>query len=666
MEMHKTQVLKKVLIGLFLVLMIMSPLSAAVYTSVPVDHWVYRLLDAAEIRGLISRQVATRPYSADKIMKLLVQIQGQKESISAAEDQKITDLLSEFTLTYGKEEHGFDEVLSNGFVRTYDENLNMGASMGVEISTSQGLLLGTDSYDSRNSVLAFLKGDLGNSVSFNMNFGVSVDHLDPAVYLPTEFTIPCEGYYRSVTDGFGKVTSLPSPGFYEGTQMFPELSASYLDGAVNLRWGSINRDWGPGLNNLQISSTARTFDGIEAEVDISSWMRYSVMTGSLGIFTLDTLDGEDFFSDNMFDKENFRFNNNLSAHRVEVDVTPNLTLALWESVVWEKRFEIGYLNPLTIYMFEQNNLGDLDDMIAGFDANYTLPGKARLYGAMGLSEFHDIGSLKTMLTAPRNIMALQAGVVIPLKIGSFSSLTFQWTYIAPFFYSHYPTMEEVATIDSVDSTTDITDTTTTDRDNTFTVGNDPSISSEEYVTLDNDDGIEYLTFDDDDTAYSSDGRIKVVDEGDGTYTIYETSAESAYVNKGEAIGYPLNPNSQEFLLQLDMAFENGWTTCSTVKYQVRSGQYGYEIEQYMFYSDYEDYEDKDFWGNTFEHAITLQQEVSKKLPSTPIELNVTYRFTTTWAREIYNAEPDGRNDGFGPWQSPEFENALTVGATIFF
>lgn len=656
--MKKTVALKKLLLVFVFVLMIVSPLVAAVYTSVPVSHRVYRLLDAAEIRGLIDRQVATRPYSADKIMRLLTEIQGQGDRISSTEREDVAALLAEFTLTYGREAHGFDEVLSNGFVRTYDENLNMGASMGVEIATSQGLLLGTDSYDSRTSALAFLKGDLGNSVSFNMNFGISFDHLDPAVYLPTEFTIPCEGYYRSVTDGFGKVTELPSPGFYEGTQMFPELSASFLDGAVNLRWGSIQRDWGPGLNNLQISSSARSFDGIEAEVDLTDWMRYSVMTGSLGIFTLETIDGEPFFSDNMFDKENFRFDNNISAHRVEVDVIPNLTLSLWESVVWGKRFEIGYLNPLTIYMFEQNNLGDLDDMIAGFDANYTLPGKARFYGALGLSEFHDIGSLKTMLTAPRNIMALQAGIVVPLNIGSFSSLTFQWTYIAPFFYSHYPTMEKVATIDDTDTTI------TTDRDNTFTVDSGS-------VTLENDDGTENLTFDSKNTAYSSDGRIMVVRSGTDpayTYTIYETSAESSYVNKGEPIGYPLNPNSQEFLFQLDMAFENGWSTCSSVKYQVRSGQYGYEIEQYMVYA-YERqglYEDKDFWGNTFEHAITLQQEVSKKLPSMPIELNAIYRFTTTWERDIIEPKPDGRNDGFGPWQSPAYENALTVGAKIFF
>ncbi|AEV28908.1 hypothetical protein SpiGrapes_1085 [Sphaerochaeta pleomorpha str. Grapes] len=660
--MKKSGVLKKVLFGFVLVLLVVAPLSAAIHSSVPIGHRVYRLLDVAEIRGLIDRQVATRPYSADKIMRLLTEIQEQGDRISSAENQEITALLAEFTLAYGKAEHGFDEVLSTGFIRTYDEKRNIGASMGVELTTSQTFLLGTNEYDSRNSVLAFLKGDLGDTISLNMNFGLLVDKINNRVFLPTEFTIPCEGFYMQLLDGGSQLTTLPALDFYSGLSMFPELSASFLGGDVNLRWGSIRRDWGPGLNNLLISGSARTIDGVEAEVELSHWLRYSVMTGSLGIFSLDTIDGDAFFSDWMHDKSNYRFDNNISSHRVEVDLLPNLTFSLYESVVWKKRFELGYLNPLAVYMFEQNTLGDLDDVLAGLDVNYTIAGKARFYGALAASEMHDIGSLKTMLTAPRNIMAMQAGVVIPLALGSFSALTFQWTYIAPFFYSHYPTMEKVATIDvpAVSS-----EAITTDRGNTITPISPSSVTVQTVRGEKHDAEEETLVFSGDGTRFTSDGRIKIVRK-DGQYSIYETTTESSYVNKGEPIGYPLNPNSQEFLLQLDMAFEKGWTTCSTVKYQARSGQYGYDIAQYMFYEHYGDYPAKAFWSNIFEHALTLQLEVNKKLPDMPIEMNAAYRFTTTWARDIVSSDPDGMNTVFSAWNDPVYDNALTVGAKIFF
>jgi hypothetical protein len=660
--MTKSGRLKRVSIGFMLLLLLATPLAAALNSSVPVDHRVYRLLDVAEIRGLIDRQVATRPYSADKILGLLKQIQSQEENLSSSEKQELTSVVDELTMAYGKAEHGLDEVLSTGFIRTYDEKRNIGASLGVELATSQTFLLGSSEYDSRNSALLFLKGDLGDNISLNMNLGVLVDKINNRVFLPTEFTIPCEGFYMQLLDGGAQLTSLPATSFYSGLSMFPELSASFLDGNVNLRWGSIRRDWGPGLNNLLISGSARTIDGVEAELELSSWLRYSVMTGSLGIFSLDTVDGEPFFSDWMHDKANYRFDNNLSTHRVEVDVLPNLTLSIYESVVWKKRFELGYLNPLAVYMFEQNTLGDLDDVIAGVDFNYTFLGKARFYGALATSEMHDLGSLKTMLTAPRNILAMQFGVVIPLNVGSFSSLTFQWTYIAPFFYSHYPTMEKVGTIEA---TADAN--LTTNRENIITVDpeNVNAITVQTLRDRKHDSDGETLTFDEDGTQYTSDGRIKVVME-DGTYSIYETTAESAYVNKGENIGYPLNPNSQEFLLQLNLGLEKGWNLCSTVKYQVRSGQYGYTIDQYMFYAHYSEYPSKDFWGNTFEHSLTLELEVKKKLSGMPIELNAEYRFTTTWAREIASSNSIGVTTAFDDWEAPVFDNALTLGAKIFF
>ncbi|WP_320127997.1 hypothetical protein [uncultured Sphaerochaeta sp.] len=656
-------ILKKLSLVLVLMVLAVVSLSAAIYSSVPVGHRVYRLLDAAEIRGLIDHQIAVRPYSADKIIKLLTAIQAQDNKISSIERQELSALLAEFTLSYGKEAHGPEDLLSTGFIRTYDQQNDVGASLGVELSTTQTFLLGTDEYDSRNQALFFLKGDLGNHISLNMNFGLLVDKINNRVFLPTEFTIPCEGFYMQLLNGGSQLATLPATAFYTGLSMFPELSGSFLDGKVSLRWGSIKRDWGPGLNNLLISGSARTIDGVEADVELTNWLRYSVMTGSLGIFSLNSIDGVQFYSDWMGDKSNYRFDNNLSAHRVEVDVLPNLTLSIYESVVWKKRFELGYLNPLAIYMFEQNNLGDLDDVLAGVDVNYTLPGKARFYFAAATSEMHDIGSLKTMLTAPRNILAFQAGIVIPLNIGSFSSLTFQWTYLSPFFYSHYPTLEKVATIDSSSTDTSIT----TDRDNTITVNSSDTVNvvTKRDVKNGNETG-EDLTFtNENETQYTSDGRIKIVKAGT-SYAIYETTKESAYVNKGENIGYPLNPNSQEFLVQLDAVFGEGWTTTSSLKYQVRSGQYGYDITQYMFYSNYADYEEKNFWANTFEHSVTLEMEVGKKLPDMPIKITASYRFTTTWDRDIISSDPDGRNTLFSDWNSPTFDNALSVGAKIFF
>lgn len=650
-----------VLVVVFSVVMLAS-LSAAQHTSVPIGHRVYRILDVAEIRGLISRQTGARPFSADKVMTLLKELQTKTTELTIGEKEEIASLLKEFEQSYGYADSTMADLFSTGFFRTYNPEKKLGASIGVNLATEQTFSLATGEYDSRNSLLAFFKGDLGESISFNMNFGLNMDKLDNRVFLPTEFTIPGEGFYMNLAKGGSQLREIPSAGFNTGLVLAPELAASFFEGDLRLRWGSIKRDWGPSLNNLMISGSARSVDGIELSLDITSWLRYMVLTGSMGKVSLAKLGGERFFSDDFQnDKPYYRFDNNLSAHRVELDATPNLTLAIFESVVWGKRFEIGYLNPLTIYMFEQNNLGDIDNMLAGLDFNYTLGEKVRLYGSIATTEVNKIGNLKTMLTYPRNILAFQAGMTVPLPIGSFSSVTFQWTYLAPFFYSHYPLLEQVGTLDATSSPT-----FTSKRGNEYTYDTGTG-----KVTVDYNNGKpseEYNLSTDGDSWVSKDGRVKIEKEGTTGFLISETYNETAYVNKGENLGYPLNPNSQEFLLQLDLGFAHGWTAQAVAKYQARSGQYGYTIEQFMRYASADDYPLKAFWANAFEHALTLELHGAKKFASMPIELSAKYRFTTIWERGVdtTNTTFDGRNTVYLAWKGASYDHVVTLGAKIYF
>ncbi|HKM07608.1 MAG TPA: hypothetical protein VJ869_11525, partial [Sphaerochaeta sp.] len=560
----------------------------------------------------------------------------------------------------------------------------IGASMGINLATTQTVSVATKEYDSRNSLFAFLKGDLGESISFNMNFGFLMDRLNNQVFLPTDFTIQGEGFYMLLGKGGKQISTIPTSGFYSGLALSPELSATYFDGAVNLRWGSIKRDWGPALNNIQLSGSARTIEGIELQIDITPWLHFIVLNGSLGKFSVSTIEDPEkraFFSDYFNDDKPFyRFENNFSAQRIEFNPSENLTLSIYESVVWQKRFELGYLNPLSIYMFQQNNLGDIDNMLAGLDFNYTLANKVRLYGGIGASELNKIGKLKAMITAPRNMLAFQAGITVPLPIGNFSSITFQWTYLAPFFYSHYPMREQVGSFivtrpsspdpSSSDPPSSDPPSFTSKRGNTYEF---VPASEKIKVTYKRNGalvGEEIAIPDDDNSSFSEDGRIEIAMDSNGDYLIHETYSETAYVNKGENLGYPLNPNSQEFLLQLDLGFSHGWTTKSVLKYQVRSGQYGYSIEQFFDYLGPTSYAEKDFWGNTFEHTLNLELQVTKKFDTMPIEVHAQYRFSAVWERELKYAGGkkrfDGQTVGFEDWQGPTYDHVLQVGLKVYF
>ncbi len=646
---------------LFVLCISVSLLSAAVHNSVPIGNRVYQVLEVAETRGLIENQSDVKPYSASKVLRLLFEIEKQKEKLTNSEQVELEQLIAELQTKYGTEPSLAKDLLSTGYLRTYDETKGIGASLGVTLGSQQTVSMLTGEYDSRNSVGAYIKGDLGQYVSFNMDVSLLYDKLNTAVFIPTEFTIPGEGWYQS---GSSVVTSIPFDSFATSYSFAPELNISLFDGDVFIRWGSIKRDWGPGINNLALSGSARTFDGVELHLNLTDWLRFSVMNGSLGKFSLEYLDGEPFFSDysevSKEEKINSRFDNNFSIQRVELDVTKNLTLSVFESMVWLKRFELSYLNPFAIYMFQQNVQGDIDEKFAGLDFAYTLSGKVRLYGSVGMNEMHVLGSLETILKSPRNMLAFQAGMEIPLPIGNFSSLTFQWTYIGPFVYSHYPLREYTGTIDtSADSSV------VSEQGHTFTYDATAGTVTYYSYTTHQDEVID-ISDTDETEWFSSDGRTMIQLDDDGNYNIYETYAETSYTNKGENLGYPLDPNSQEFLLQFDLGLPRGWATQVQAKYQARSGQYGYEIDQFMYYADDDSYELQDFWNNIFKHTLSLKFKVTKEIDNTPITVSAAYQFTTVWERSITKTFFDGRDSIYGAWDDPEYDHIVQIGIKVFY
>jgi hypothetical protein len=327
-----------------------------------------------------------------------------------------------------------------------------------------------------------------------------------------------------------------------------------------------------------------------------------------------------FFSDG---QQGTTLDNNFSAHRVELALPGNIRLGIYESVVYRKRFEIAYLNPFSILMFQQRILGDFDNMLAGIDFQWRLPGILRLYGTAATTEMNEINPSR-FFKVPRNILSMQGGIDFNVPIGSFSKFTFQYTYISPFFYTHYPVNIE-------------------------------------------DDGL-------DDYAY-----------------------ELMYVNKGENLGYPLRPNSDEFLISTQFNLTKGLRANLTAKYQRRSGQYGFNIDNYMVYRAASQglYEDKDFTGFLFEKTFGLTIGISKTLDKYPVSLYANYLYKLSTKRNqptaiawwdfkanaqnggvIYNtneatdpSDPDSihpiQYEVTGSWSSPTHSHAIQIGVSIW-
>ena len=131
---------------------------------------------------------------------------------------------------------------------------------------------------------------------------------------------------------------------------------------------------------------------------------------------------------------------NISAHRLEVQPLSWLTLAIWDVVIWQKRFELAYLNPLTIYHSAQHgHVGDFDNAVVGGDIAVTIPAWGQWYFSLFIDEIeHD--KFNQLFTFPKNMFAFQTGFHVPVTVRRlpFSSVRAQYTKIEPYTYTHHP------------------------------------------------------------------------------------------------------------------------------------------------------------------------------------------------------------------------------------
>ena len=582
----------KKLCSVVLMVLLAVGLFATQYHSVPLSSEAYRIIEVGENRGIIDVQTEVKPYNLNTVRKLLKEIKAS-DLISESESGIIDTLLSEFDSTYGEErieDYSSDDISVLNYTHL---------GVGLETTQKLGLVAGEDMiFDSRNSVSPYIMGDILNVVSYDLNFKINLDRIDANAYLPTELKFSTEGFYMNLLDRGARLESLPDGGFYLGIETFPEISTSIKDDIAVFRIGAVERDWGPGVNNIALSGTARVIDGAELSLKPAKWFSYSVMVGSLGQASLNSVNGIEWPSENM-DEKTGKYSNNISIHRVELNLK-RMKASIWESVIWRKRFELSYLNPLAIYMFSQNALGDYDNCLAGFDASYTVPGIGTFYAALAMDE---LNSIKHPLSCPRNILAFQAGATFSIPLGSFTELKVQGTYIPAFFGAHYQDTEAL-------------------------------FANVPYTT--------------------------------------------AYVNKGQNIGYPVNPDTFEFLIEFDTTIFSDWKINAIIKDQLRSAQYsfkttGTDVLTYMNYRAYnsDEYYDRAFLANIWNNILDMEINVEKKLKNITFMvglqgmINSSRSFTPEVRTNKDGTYNPGKINEWGDWEST-FSMIATVGAKIVF
>lgn len=449
--------MKKVLSIILVSALVLTGLFAGNHHTVPLGDRAYDIIITAELKGIIPVQSDVKPYNLDKVVYLLNEIKNSG-MVSAKEVAEIDRLLTGYTKSYGVfPSNAFREVLKKGNLAYSFDRASLTIGVKASSDSRAGITLDKDKLiSSRNLLTAYVAGDISDYVSYDINFSFAVDKLDSTAYNFNDFEFTSDGQY--FVGGLNDYTDLPGQeGTGIGLSTSPEITSTFLDGKVTIQAGAFKRDWGPGVNNIGLSGSAQKFTGLQVQIEPSDWFRFSSLIGSLGVSFFDSAYKPSSYSNHQYwdylPASNFdnysglvgrengssvsngkRFDNNFSIHRAEFTFR-NFKFNVFESTVWKKRFELAYINPVSIYWIAQNFIGDFDSLVGGLDLSYTFKGIGRVFAAFAIDEF--TADLDGFFRNPRNILAMQGGFEFPTRLGEYGLMTIQTTYIPPFFGSHH-------------------------------------------------------------------------------------------------------------------------------------------------------------------------------------------------------------------------------------
>ena len=555
----------KKFIFIILTLVSISGIFAQQNLSVPLDDDVYFLLENASLRGILPTLPAVKPYALNFVLDKL-NIVLSSEILSDSEKEI-------FSKTYErlspKEPKKWYEVgyYTNRFV----ENVKLPITAGFTWTSSASINCNDPDFSHEHWIDGYIKGDISKYFSYNFNIGGSLMDLSTKSYAPNTYLKTWDGFQFVLSDFYEYVSI--SDLAAGGLRMLPELAFSAFDSKVQVNFSRIRRDWGYGSGNLMLSGTARPFVAIETHLNPVSWFSTNFITGTL-----------EYDSNGNIKDCASTFQNMYSALWGELKFK-YFYFGATGSVVFPKRFELGYMNPFMLAFLYQNQIGDFDNMQLGLFTGVTIPGITHIYASLFMDELNV--QVSNFLNKDRNMYAIQFGAKSPLPFWT-SVFTFQYTKIEPYMYTHPLT----------------------------------------------------------------------------AVPWYDKPMDTTYINHGQPLGYFLNPNSDEFKLQLEakpLWYLSANATYTLVRHGVSTGSGkvdGSSFDDPLNYSgNLQDAQEGDLYWKDFLHdgvyewinSIALGAVLDCRYWNVPITVGLTYTFS-------YTHHTIGTKDGYHNINNNEYSN----------
>ena len=440
----------------FLFIISILPLSAQTHVSVPLDSYVYHFLEQAALRGLCAPLSGIRPYTRNVVIKAINEILTEDNADRLRVNER--EILQQYLNKLTPPKTGFDwqrgTFRSETTIGNNEILLSANLGIGADISGSAGLYpsSGRRYWGMETWGQIFLNGDIGRKFSWDINVDAGLTKVprsylgeyntfydgfeapiqkdfvnrvipiysEPLTHFPYTYQKRWDGsvHLFNYLEGFSPWPNDPAIGY----SLLSEMTASFMDDIFIMRLGRISHEWGssPLGSSLALNTMARPFLGIEAEFRPVSWFGIATMTGFL-----------EFFNTESQKISAMSFQNAYSITMLQFRFRNILFLDFGEMVIWPKRFELGYIFPLTSSIVYKGNVGDYDNLAFVFNLMAQYPGIGNIWFSLFWDEARGLFN-----NLDNTMVAYQAGMNFPLPVMSFSSLKLSYTKVNPYCYTH--------------------------------------------------------------------------------------------------------------------------------------------------------------------------------------------------------------------------------------
>lgn len=392
---------------------------------------VYPYLSRMAQKGLIEFNDLIKPVNRNQIQTALFELSTKKKALTLVENNELEFYLQEYRPVLNND--STLDLLKKD-VNNRWRFFNIVAS---DFELHADPLIGINSYSNNNKSTNILSSgfEIWGAIGKNKNLGYQI-------------------YYRDYTENGNLISNnleaSPLPGrILVGTQKINLINYTDLKASLNYKWkngnisvGKDNLIWGYGENgNIVLSNKVPAYPYIRLDYNPLKWLSFNYshawLNSSITDSSLSYLNNSGRLEN---DKRIIFVQKFFATHSIQITPMKGLNLAIGESIVYSDKMDLGFLIPVNLFKFYDNNRSNYL-IEAGSNGQYFFSINSRnqiknthIYGTLFIDEIK-VSALFNQ-KEKRNQLGYTIGASITDVFVPYLTIGTEYTRVNPFVYNN--------------------------------------------------------------------------------------------------------------------------------------------------------------------------------------------------------------------------------------